>query len=51
MKKKELAKLKKQLGIKATRGETFVGIRPVVFADRSKYKRSVYKKIPSWDLD
>lgn len=33
------AQVKAQLGIETRRGETFTGLRPCVFADKSKYNR------------
>ncbi len=38
------AQVRAQLGIETRRGETFTGLRPCVFADRSKYDRKKTKQ-------
>ena len=43
-KKGEDKKLKQQMGITADRGPTFVGLRPTVYKDKSKYNRKRDKR-------
>ncbi len=42
--KKSEALLEKRLGIKASRGSTFVGFRPTYFKDKSKYSKADRRK-------
>ena len=43
MNKRNKSLVNQKLGLGYSRGETFVGFRPVKFKDKTKYDRAIYK--------